>query len=97
MRKTILRQGDIVLEKVDKLPKNARFTGRELRMTGETGRDHVVTALTFQTPLQTFVEVGKGGAVMVHPQHPDLAITPGVHQVRRVRTYNPARPVDVVD
>lgn len=99
--KTIYRQGDIILERVDKLPGDVAFTGLELSLTGETGNAHVLPGKVYtREPLrlvEEFIEVGEGGALMIHPEHPPMAVPSGLFRIRRVRTYTPERLIDVVD
>lgn len=101
--KTIYRQGDIILERVEGLPGGVDFTGFELSLTGETGNAHVLPGKVYAAPgrsglpLRQFIEVGSGGAVMVHPEHPSMVVPVGIYNVRRVRTYTPDRLIDAVD
>lgn len=97
---TVYRQGDIILERIDKLPGGVDFDGFELSLTGETGNAHVLPGKVYSrggSLLQQFIEVGQGGAVMVHPEHPGMVVPAGIYNVRRVRTYAPDRPMDAVD
>ena len=43
-KRVIYRQGDVVLEKIDRIPVGAtvREVGCEIRIQGETGNDHVM-------------------------------------------------------
>jgi len=106
----VYRQGDIVLEAVEKLPDNVNLVDLKFSMTGETGQAHVMEdvwtynssgrhvavmdtikgVLTYK-PIQEFVEVGKGGAIMIHPEHPVMPVNPGLYKVRRVRTGHPKK------
>ena len=43
----VYRQGDIILEKVDKLPDGYVLTGNKLSMSGETGNAHVLEGRIF--------------------------------------------------
>lgn len=112
MSKIIYRQGDVVLEKVDRLPENAIHSGTEVRVKGETGNDHVISGRVYTVdkpgvtiPIQKFLEVGTGGALIVHTdtnpatRHPDLAVPEGLYIVRKERsaTYNVRKFTEVLD
>ncbi len=101
---TLYRQGDIILERIAKLPKEVTFKSFKLSMSGETGNPHMLEAKVYTrvgtrttTPLQEFIEVGQGGALMIHPEHQSMLVPAGLYEVRRVRTYTPERPRAVVD
>ena len=101
----VYRQGDVILVKVGKLPPYCEQTQDALNIMGETGETHSLPAKVYtpisvrgiRQPLQQFIDVGSGGALMVHPQHPSLQIDEGVYNVRRVRTYTPNGHRDVQD
>jgi len=97
-QKLIYRQGDIILEKIDKLPKDAKPAGNSLSLTGETGNAHVLEAPVFETGIQTFVQIGAEGAMMKHAEHPTQPIEKGNYVVRRLREYvEKERPRAVFD
>jgi len=112
MAKIIYRQGDVILEKIDKLPLDIINDGNEIRVKGETGNDHVISGRVFITPkiktnmpFQKFIEVGTGGALIVHTdtnpitRHPDLNVPEGIYVVRKERsaTYNVRKYTEVLD
>ena len=103
----VYRQGDIILEPVKK-PKFYNKVTDILSIKGETGHAHILPVPVMETaqvrgfkmPLMQFVEVGKGGALMTHEEHPPLRINEGTYQVKRVRTFEPdvaQRFTDVMD
>ncbi len=91
----VYRQGDIILEEIQKPKYPVCEVSNLYEVKGETGQTHAMVASVlqpvrvrgFDTPLETYVEVGNNGTVMVHPEHPNLAISPGFYKARRVRTY----------
>ncbi len=87
----VFRQGDVVIREVEELPgghvRKDNPDG-EIRVTGETGHDHVLTQVrVVDIDWNQFIEVPEGGRTMTHPEHPPLEL-PGllVAQVERVRT-----------
>lgn len=111
MPKTIYRQGDVVLEEIGSIPKDAVKVSGELRVQGETGHEHVlkasvyempqtVTAPSVPMPFIRWAEVEEGGALITHTEvngHPALHIPKGLYLVRRVRNYTFDKVRDVVD
>lgn len=98
---TIYRQGDVVLEQVEKMPKGVGFESFQLSMAGETGNAHTILGKVYASfvsmPFQRYIEVGQGGALMAHPEHPMLAVPAGIYGVRRVRSYTPKGIMDAID
>ena len=113
MGKIIYRQGDVILEKIEKLPNNVIRDGIEIRVKGETGNDHVISGNVFtidrpkeiDTKFQKFIEINYSNAAIVHTdpnpetKHPDLHIPEGVYSVRKERsaTYNVRKFTEVLD
>ncbi len=91
----IYRQGDVILEEINKLPKGLILSGKKLMVEGETGEVHTMEADVFKPlvvrgiPLPEYGEyaVVKHETQIVHSEHPSLDIPPGTYSVRRVRTY----------
>lgn len=109
---TIYRQGDVVLELIPEVPEGYVECGGELRMKGETGNDHVLEGTLYSPtrravetavrekilwPLPQVIEVGEGGALIVHPEHPALTVLPGIYKARRARTSTYDTIEEVVD
>ena len=93
------RQGDVILVEVKKLPKFTKKISDVFSVNGETGESHTMKAEVLETitirgikqPDVRIVKVEEGGAVMVHPQHPDLNVPAGMYTTRKVRTFSPER------
>lgn len=108
-KKNAFRQGDIIFREIPAIPKTAKKVGDTLSESGETGNAHVMQGVTVfeprrvktqvevEMPLQKYVEVGKGGALIKHPEHPDLLIAPGRYLVSRLRTFTFSKVRAAVD
>lgn len=87
-----LRQGDVALFSVAKLPKKARITSGNLVIRGEGLHKHtlpgVQVALLDRPRLVTYVVVGEQGRKMNHDGgHPLLPVGPGIYRVCQARGY----------
>ena len=104
---TQIRQGDVLLVKVDKLPRDAQEKERANRIMlayGEaTGHSHVVQtreipAVTFLAPDgSVFLQLSEPGT-LVHEDHvPEIAVDPGIWIVPQQVEYTPAEVRRVYD
>ncbi|MFX0204583.1 MAG: hypothetical protein ACFFDT_01245 [Candidatus Hodarchaeota archaeon] len=91
----IVRQGDLLLKKVDKLPKRARTVKSDVILEGEaTGHAHrIIDGEIFRfwsqsSGDQLFVKADKG-ATLVHEEHTKIKLVPGIYEVIRQREYDP--------
>lgn len=107
---THYRQGDILLIRVAKAPRNAKNVNREngklILAHGEvTGHHHAfdvdvtnVELVTAEQANELFLMVhGTAPAPLTHQEHATIDIEPGVYEVRRQREYSPAGLVNVSD
>lgn len=105
MAKKIFRQGDVMLELVSSIPKNAkpvaRDRGRVVLAYGEvTGHAHAITEEGV-----SLVEVDAGilyldvqmEAFLRHEEHGTIALSPGKYKVVRQREYTPEAVRNVAD
>jgi hypothetical protein len=98
-----LRQGDIMLERVDHLPKVARsqFGRKQVLALGEvTGHSHVLEgrSIVVEDELeQKFIEVLAGGGVLKHQEHAPIEVPPGSYKIVRQREYSPEEVRQVAD
>ena len=102
-----LRQGDVLLVKVDELPTGvepiAREGGKIVLAHGEaTGHAHAIVnrmAKFFQQPTtgRRFLRVSKRQTVLVHQEHEAIPLEPGVYEVKRQREYSPEVIRNVAD
>ena len=95
------RQGDVLLERVAQLPRDAKpVPGRAILAEGElTGHCHEIRsgAQMFQTiDGQRFVMI-TDVAQLTHQEHTALDIEPGVYRVLRQREYTPEQIRQVAD
>jgi hypothetical protein len=91
----IVRQGDLLLRKVEKLPKRARTVKSDVILEGEaTGHAHRITDgeifrfWSQESGDQMFVKVDKG-TTLIHEEHASIALDPGIYEVVRQREYDP--------
>ena len=108
--KTIIpgRQGDVLLVKINALPKDAkkkkRENGRVILAHGEaTGHHHSFTephCALYTSKAETgvtFLEVRDAMAALTHQEHGAIEIEPGVYRVIRQREYSPEAIRNVQD
>jgi hypothetical protein len=107
MSRRPIRQGDVTLYPVDRLPaglpKQARIRGRIVVQEGEaTGHAHAVLdrgADLYGTELETrFLQVlTEGGVALIHEEHDTITIPGGVYEVRIGRVWEPEGVRNVAD
>lgn len=107
MNAGLLRQGDILLVPVKKLPgklkKVPRENGQIILAEGEmTGHLHAITApeaMFLATDLDEvtgrFLEI-EAEVALEHPEHDTVMLKPGNYEVRRQRSYTEAGGIDLV-
>ena len=102
----LLRQGDILLVPVDRLPEDVAVTSSGDRIVlaeGEaTGHAHAVvsdSAELVESPDGTLylVVAGESPSALVHEEHNPIPLTPGAYEVRRQREFEPRGPAHWVD
>ena len=96
--KGLLRQGDVLLVPVERIPEDAsvvELSSRIVLAEGEvTGHAHAVLGerveLVETDDGTLYVEVvGEEPAKLVHEEHDTLLLAPGSFEVRRQREYEP--------
>lgn len=90
------RQGDVLLRKVNTLPRKARKIKTDTILEGEvTGHAHRIEQgsifLLSGSEDSMFVQVNPGGR-LVHDEHGPIDLEPGIYEVVRQREYNPEHP-----
>ncbi len=97
----LLRQGDVLLIPVDRVPEGASVTESGPRLVlaeGEaTGHAHAVLAdeakLAEALDGSLYLLVGgQGSSALVHEEHDTIPLSPGPYEVRRQREYVPPAP-----
>jgi hypothetical protein len=108
---TIYRQGDVLLHRIDELPKTAtkrpRGKGPLVLAHGEaTGHTHSIgsarvlmyaVADEFERIGTAFVVVPNPGAVLKHQEHAPVKIPAGTYRVTRQREYIEGELLTVAD
>ncbi|MDG6918485.1 MAG: hypothetical protein JRN62_03510 [Nitrososphaerota archaeon] len=93
MRTIVGHQGDVIVERVSEVPKNAvKATSKTLSLHSESGNNHVLNAsAVFNADSEESYVIADEPTQMTHPQHPTLSLAPGIYSVRHVRDYTPRR------
>lgn len=103
MKNAIYRQGDVLIRRVQSLPKQKaqpRLTG--ILAYGEvTGHAHKIEDLTRAEVLEIenglYLRVGEEGVRIVHEEHAPVALPPGNYEVEIQREYTPTEIRNVAD
>lgn len=97
-------QGDLLIVKVDKIPKGRRKleaeNGRLILARGEvTGHHHsvaVADAELVKVAETVYLKIMRA-TPLEHQEHEAITLEPGVYEVRRQREYHPAEVRQVAD
>ena len=103
MKNAIYRQGDVLIRRIQSLPKQAaqpRLTG--ILAYGEaTGHAHKVEDLAHAEVLEIgnglYLRVGEDGVRVVHEEHGAITLPPGNYEVEVQREYTPEAIRNVAD
>ncbi len=90
-----IQHGDVLLKKVEKLPKGVKEIAREgnalVIAKGEsTGHHHMITdspAKLWELKGELYLEVTELVTIM-HEEHKALPIPPGIYEIGRVKEYD---------
>ena len=105
-KKKLFRQGDVLLESIELIPKAAEFVeskGAIVLAYGEaTGHHHAIrnsSARLYRDPrTQTsYVEIAESLALLEHEEHAPITLYPGIYRVVLQREYHPQEVRKVVD
>jgi hypothetical protein len=106
---TIYRQGDVLIRRVDSLPKGARDVTRQGRIVlalGEaTGHAHAIAEgaareFTFADATETvrrFLSVVSDKAEVRHEEHASIPLPSGIYEIILQREYSPGASHTVSD
>lgn len=103
--KQIFRQGDVLIERIDRIPANAQpkpqDDGRVILAYGEvTGHAHRIersdVAELYDADRQTYMRLAQDTAV-VHEEHDTIALPAGEYRITVQREYTPERIINVAD
>ncbi|MEM3980619.1 MAG: hypothetical protein QXF79_05135, partial [Ignisphaera sp.] len=85
--KKIYRQGDLVLVEEDKVDLSlAVKEGDEFKVESENGNQHIIKAPVYRLHNEQYIVVDKPSK-LIHQQHPELIIDPGIYRIEFVRDY----------
>ncbi|MFX1450650.1 MAG: hypothetical protein ACFFCM_07410 [Promethearchaeota archaeon] len=86
----IYRQGDVLVKKIEKLPKRLKKLDTDVIVMGEaTGHAHrLQNGSIYIYGSQMYLEVYNGGA-LVHEEHSPIELEPGIYEVIRQREFDP--------
>lgn len=104
MKEFMVRQGDVLITRVDEIPADAKKRPREgglvILARGEaTGHHHsfgsarvcmYAVADEFDSAGSGWIQVKGNGAVLRHQEHAPISVPPGNYRVIRQREYRPA-------
>jgi hypothetical protein len=98
----LFRHGDVLIQKVSKLPKEVKRLSHRTLAHGElTGHSHRIQekddVALWQSRDELFLEIGGRFATVVHQEHAPIELPQGVYRVWRQREYTPERIVVVRD
>lgn len=107
MKRFQARQGDVIIERVQRIPGKVtpveRDNGKVILAYGEvTGNSHAVLdpdveLLSTADAAERFLRVGSQGATVVHEEHGPITLAPGNYRVRIQREYSPEAIRNVAD
>lgn len=83
----ILRQGDVLLKEIKKIPKNAVEKDNVLAYGEVTGHSHRINAKVFQSNGQQYVVCEKP-CKLIHEEHAKLEVPEGKYQVVIQREFD---------
>lgn len=98
----IIRHGDLLLRKIDAVPKTAKELNTMTLAEGEaTGHHHTITSGQAQifAPVQItddvakYIEVQSKKAELTHQEHKPVELSQGVYKLSIEREYNPTDKV----
>jgi hypothetical protein len=102
------RHGDMIFRKVEQVPDGEQMQLADAEASqiasrwesrGGSGHTHAIATevRTFKINFIPFVVIPMGGAMVVHPEHPALALPQGTYMVDHVRSVTPEAIRDAID
>lgn len=88
----MIRQGDLLIVKIDKIPEKAIKQSHRILAEGEaTGHMHELDSGTlYESNGTLYFSVSDKTATLNHPEHNAIAFKPGEYKVIRQREYEPS-------
>jgi len=95
-----VRQGDLCLFKIDKLPEGLTETNTKILVSGSHGHHHTINkGKVYLKPVDTYVFgylVAKDTTID-HEEHGGMKLTDGIYELRKQQEFTPAGLVPVID
>ncbi len=90
----LYRHGDVLLAKVQQIPRHAQAKTGVILARGEvTGHSHRILeaqhAQMYNTPFDTFLEIRSEKATLIHEEHHPIVLERGIYKVWMQREYRP--------
>lgn len=90
----VYRQGDLILVEDEDIDLSSAIKeGDSLEIISESGNAHRLRCPVYNFYGQRYVIVEKP-SILIHPQHPELVIEPGIYRVEFVRDFVLSRAID---
>jgi len=105
-KKKLFRQGDVLLETIESIPKSAELVetnGAIVLAYGEaTGHHHAIrnaTVRLYRDPITqaSYLEIAESLALLEHEEHASISLDPGIYNVILQREYHPQTDRRVAD
>ena len=98
----LYRQGDILVEKIESIPKHAiKQKMLIIASSDTTGHRHRIkvrrSASLYETSTEMYLEVLKDTAELVHPEHDSIVLERGFYRVWHQREYTETGHAKVMD
>ncbi|MHA1339265.1 MAG: hypothetical protein ACTSRZ_07885 [Promethearchaeota archaeon] len=84
----MFRQGDIIIKKRYKKPKNAKPIDPP-KLSGETGNPHLIPDASWFNLNGVLIAVLENDGYIIHREHGKLNIPKGIYEVRHLKDYKP--------
>jgi hypothetical protein len=87
----LLRQGDVLLKLVPRLPRGSKKVGDNVLARGETtGHSHrMMGGEVYRTPSNQTLVLVRDEASLVHEEHKQIEVPKGIYRVIQQREYDP--------
>lgn len=87
----MVRQGDLLIVKIDKLPQEAVKQNHRILAEGEaTGHMHELdSGVLYETNGKLYFSVSDKTTTLKHPEHKAVTFKPGAYRVIQQREYEP--------
>lgn len=100
MKKTMIRQGDLALIKIAKLPTGLKETLTKILVSGSHGHHHSINqGKVYLKPVDTYVfgYLKAKDTMIDHEEHGGMKLPDGIYELRKQQEHTPAGLVPVID